>query len=160
MTPNTRCFCSNRGWPLILDHWLKAILPIYCSLICGNKVQLPPWSTFGGNVVTMGPMLQHDDQQWRIGIQDPVQPRHHYKRWCASQINQWSPQASMSAAFASRWPHLSPYIRWENGLSLENGSGQPIDHFHTLAGWRVVDNAAVRSVPGSDHGKIGHVTRY
>lgn len=33
----------------------------------------------GGNVVTLGPMLQHDDQQWRIGIQDPVQPRGHYK---------------------------------------------------------------------------------
>ncbi|MFC6171297.1 FAD:protein FMN transferase [Loigolactobacillus jiayinensis] len=33
----------------------------------------------GGNVVTMGPMLQHDDQMWRIGIQDPVQPRGHYK---------------------------------------------------------------------------------
>lgn len=29
----------------------------------------------GGNLVTMGPALQHPDQHWRIGIQNPVRSR-------------------------------------------------------------------------------------
>lgn len=33
----------------------------------------------GGNVYALGPMRQHQDQLWRIGIQDPAQPRGNYK---------------------------------------------------------------------------------
>lgn len=33
----------------------------------------------GGNIVVLGPMLQHADRQWRIGIQDPAKPRGNYK---------------------------------------------------------------------------------
>ncbi|KRK40026.1 FAD:protein FMN transferase [Loigolactobacillus bifermentans] len=34
----------------------------------------------GGNVLTMGPMPKHDDQLWRIGVQDPAKSRGHYKQ--------------------------------------------------------------------------------
>ena len=29
----------------------------------------------GGNLVTMGPALQHSDRYWRIGIQNPIRTR-------------------------------------------------------------------------------------
>lgn len=72
-------FLQEKGMALDLGALAKGYIADLLITYLKQQGVTSALVNLGGNVVTLGPMLQHTDHQWRIGIQDPQRPRGHYK---------------------------------------------------------------------------------